>query len=85
MAWSPRYVDRPLRFLYDPETWAFCFVVLGIVMLFGVNQIVAMAIAVASGWVIQRTVDRHTKGYILHLIYSLGMLRIFFPYGKYRF
>ncbi|MBE0427221.1 MAG: hypothetical protein IBX72_11340 [Nitrospirae bacterium] len=85
MAWSPRYVDRPLRFLYDPETWALCFVVLGIAVVFGINQVIAMAIAVIIGWFLQRIVDRHTRGYILHLMYSIGILKIFPPFGKYRF
>lgn len=85
MAWSPRYVDRPLKFLYDPEIWAVCFLALGILVFIGINQVVAMAIAVVAGWFIQKVVDRHPRGYVVHLMYSLGLLKIFPRYGRYRF
>jgi hypothetical protein len=88
MAWSPKYIDRPLRFLYDPEVWGICFIVMGGLMLCGMNQALAVGVIMVLGAGLQRVVDHHKPGYILHLLYAsglTGLLRSFPRYGKYRF
>ena len=87
MAWSPKYIDRPLRFLYDPEVWGISFIVMGISMACGLNQTVAVAVMTAFGAFVQRVVDQHKKGYMLHMFYRAGLLKLqgFCSYGKYRF
>ncbi|HUO78193.1 MAG TPA: hypothetical protein VMU21_11530 [Thermodesulfovibrionales bacterium] len=85
MAWSPKYIDKPLRFLYDPEVWGVSFIAMGILMLFGLNQTLSAAMMIPIGAVVQRTVDHHKPGFLPHIFYRAGMLDIFCPYGKYRF
>jgi hypothetical protein len=85
VAWSPKYIDKPLRFLYDPEVWAVGFVIMGLLILFGMNQTLAIFIMLGIGAVIQRVADHHKKGYILHLFYATGLWHLFCRYGKYRF
>ena len=85
VAWSPRYVDKPLRFLFDPEVWVICCAEMGVLMLFGVNQTLALLSMIPAGMVLQRVVDHNRPGYLKHVFYSVGLLNIFCRYGKYRF
>jgi hypothetical protein len=85
MAWSPKYIDRPLRFLYDPEVWGISFILMGFLMVCGANQTVSLAVSVVFGALVQRVVDHHKNGYILHMLYRAGLLKLFCSYGKYRF
>jgi hypothetical protein len=59
------------------------FVVLGFLVLLGVNQAVAIVITLASGYFLQKTVDENKKGYMMHLFCRLGLMS-HFPYGKFR-
>jgi|GEM_PF-6681380 len=85
MAWSPRHIDRPLRFLYDPEVWGIGFVVMGLLILAGSNTTFSVVVMLAVCAGIQKIVDHHKPGYIIHFFYHIGLLRIFCSYGRYRF
>lgn len=85
MAWSPRYVDRPFRLLFEPEVWAVTLFILGVVsIVFNLNNAVAMFAAVAVGTVIQKITDRNKKGYIIHMFHVLGLGIFKEKYGRYR-
>lgn len=86
MAWSPRHIDKPLRFIFEPETWVAVFLVMGFcIFILKMNQALAVAVSLFVGAVVQKVVDRHKRGYIVHLLYAFEVLRIFPPCGKYRF
>lgn len=88
MAWSPKYIDRPLRFIYDPEVWGVCCIAFGILMLAGINQTLALGLGAVLGMPMQKFVDHHKRGYIIHLLHAAGvkgLLTNFPKYGKYRF
>lgn len=85
MAWTPKYIDRPLRFLYDPEVWGISFAFMILLLLFGVNQTLSLFAAVAVGYVVQKVVNHNKPGYILHVLHYIGLLKLFCPYGRYRF
>lgn len=85
MAWSPRYVDRPFRLLFEPEVWAVTFFILGFVsIVLDLNNTVAMLSALVVGTIIQKITDRNRKGYIIHMFHVLGIGIFKERYGKYR-
>lgn len=85
MAWSPRHIDKPLRFIYDPEVWLVSSPVLGVLVFIGVNQVISLIATLIFGWILQKIVDKSKKGYLLHMLNYYGLWRIFPPLGKYRF
>lgn len=87
MAWSPKYIDKPLRFIFDPETWGLSFLFMGIlIFVFGINQTAAMGLMLVFGYFLQKISDRNRRGYLLHLINTLGLSGIFpCKNGKYKF
>ncbi len=85
MAWSPRHIDKPLRFIYDPEVWLVSSPVLGTLVFIGVNQVISLIATLIFGWILQKIVDKNKKGYLLHMLNYYGLWRIFPPLGKYRF
>ena len=86
MSWSPKYADRPLRFLFDSEVWAVGLTVLfALAFVINVNFTVSVAVMFAVGAGLQWIVNHHKRGYIIHLLYSMGFVKKFCSYGKYRF
>lgn len=86
MAWSPKYIDKPLRFIFDPEIWMVVPVALFILnFILQINQLLAGAIGVVIAFFLQRITDRNSRGFIVHSLFSLGIFSIFPKYGKYRF
>lgn len=83
MNWCPRFTDKPFRLVFDAEIWMVLFVVLGFLVMLGVNQAVSIVIMLAAGYFLQKIVDKNKKGYIIHLFCRLGLLG-YFPYGRFR-
>ena len=69
MNWVPQFVDRDVTFLFSMDVWRIVFVVM-FVLLMCTQQIVALSVALAVGYLLQKVETTKSPGFIRHWYYA---------------
>lgn len=84
MNWTSQHIDKQFRLIFDSEVWMVGLLLMGFVVLLGVNQAAGLIGMVVFCYFIQQIVNKNPKGYVIHYLSDLGIVSLFHKKRKYR-